>query len=82
VRNAPKTGTQVGVIGPTDNPTLTVICQVHGEHISDSYYPGIDSYVWDKVEWNGGTAYIADPYIMTPSSSQNLYSDPPIWRCS
>jgi hypothetical protein len=84
VRSVPNAGpgTQVGVIGPTDNPTLTVICQVHGEHITDSYYSFIDSYVWDKVEWNGGTAYIADPYLKTPNSNANTYSDPPIWRCS
>ena len=84
VRNVPSAGpgTQVGVIGATSNPTLTVICQVHGEHITDSYYSSIDSYVWDKVQWNGGTAYIADPYLTTPNSNANTYSDPPIWRCS
>ena len=82
VRGAPDTSTRVATIGANDNPTITVVCQVHGEHISDTYYKNIDSYVWDKVEWEGGYAYIADPYLTTPNSNQNTYSDPPIWRCS
>jgi hypothetical protein len=82
VRNGPSAGTEVGVIKPSSDPTITVICQVHGEHISDSYYSFIDSYVWDKVQWKGGTAYIADPYLSTPNSNKNTYSDPTIWRCS
>lgn len=84
VRSAPNTGsgTLVDTIKPTENPTVTVICQVHGEHISDSYYTKIDSYVWDKVQWNGGTAYIADPYLTTKNSLSNDYSDPPLWRCT
>jgi len=84
VRNGPSSGagTQVDVIQPASTPTITVICQVHGAHITDSYYSFINSYVWDKVEWKGGTAYIADPYLATPKSNANTYSDPPIWRCS
>ncbi|NSC24702.1 hypothetical protein FM076_27515 [Streptomyces albus subsp. chlorinus] len=81
VRNEPstRTGGRAGQIPPGDTPMLKVICQVEGtEETHDTY--NWKSKVWDRIEWNGKTAYISDLWVGTSKHREGQFS-PEVWPC-
>ncbi|MGI5347878.1 fibronectin type III domain-containing protein [Streptomyces sp. CA-250714] len=81
VRSEPTTqgGTRRGSIPAGETPELKVICQVKGspeEH--DTYKWKSD--VWDRIEWDGGPAYISDLWVGTSNHKEGKFS-PEVWPC-
>jgi hypothetical protein len=83
----------VGQIPQGSGQAVTVICQTAGVSFADPVQTWKTTDIWDKIEWNGGTAYVLDLYIDTPASAGygstaagappgDVFSDPPLWHCS
>ncbi|MEV5750771.1 hypothetical protein AB0L00_23355 [Actinoallomurus sp. NPDC052308] len=85
VRAAPDQGSaSVGTITAGGQPTVPVICQVTGGSVTDPVDSTVHGRIWDRITWNGGTAYLSDLYVHTPRSAAGDYgafSDPPLWHC-
>jgi serine/threonine-protein kinase PknK len=84
----------IGYIPAGSNQPLTVICQVASQTYSDPFQTWKTTDIWDRIAWNGSTAYVLDLYIATPNSAgygskaadaQTYPGDrfsPPLWTCS
>jgi streptogramin lyase len=85
VRSGPRTdAAQLGSVPAGQTPTLTVACQVHGGSAQDPADVTLHGDLWDRVDWNGTTAYISDLYVATPQSRAGHYEtfSDPLWQCS
>jgi serine/threonine-protein kinase PknK len=74
----------VGTVARGQSPAVTVQCQVQGAVATDPFDEASGD-IWDRVSWNGQTAYISDMYVNTASSQArnfNAFTDPPLWQCS
>ncbi|MBO8188652.1 fibronectin type III domain-containing protein [Streptomyces spirodelae] len=82
VRSQPSTtaGTRKGKIPAGQTPQLKVVCQVRGTMETHDTY-GWKSNVWDRIEWEGGTAYISDLWVGTSNHKKGDYS-PEVWPCN
>ncbi|MFD1934180.1 hypothetical protein ACFSKW_22180 [Nonomuraea mangrovi] len=67
IQCGPQGGCEVGRIPKGQYRSLTVICQTKGRSVSESE-SGESSDVWNRIEWNGGVAYISDTLMAIPGS--------------
>ncbi|PZG42612.1 hypothetical protein C1I98_19610 [Spongiactinospora gelatinilytica] len=65
IQCGPQGGCEVGKIPKGEYRSLTVICQTKGKTITDNEQGGTSD-VWNRIEWNGGVAYISDTLMATP----------------
>ncbi|OEU99558.1 hypothetical protein AN217_19005 [Streptomyces qinglanensis] len=81
IRSKPSTteGTRLGHVPSGQTPALTVLCQTTGTRETHDTH-GWQSNKWDRIEWNGRTAYISDLWVYATESEQDSYN-PEVWRC-
>ncbi|MEU7314757.1 fibronectin type III domain-containing protein [Streptomyces sp. NPDC007083] len=81
IRSKPSTteGTRLGHVPSGQTPVLTVLCQTTGTRETHDTY-GWQSDKWDRIEWNGRTAYISDLWVYATKTEQDSYN-PEVWRC-
>ncbi|RBQ19515.1 hypothetical protein DP939_12190 [Spongiactinospora rosea] len=77
IQCGPQGGCEVGRIPKGEYRSLTVICQVKGKTITDNEQGGTSD-VWDRIEWNGGVAYISDTLMATPKGG---FPAAPLFQC-
>ncbi|MFG2005297.1 hypothetical protein ACGFNU_39740 [Spirillospora sp. NPDC048911] len=58
IRSQPKKDGQIGSIPKGEYRSLTVICQIRGESVTESE-TGETSAWWNRIEWNGGIGYLS-----------------------
>jgi hypothetical protein len=76
--------TPVGSIPAGQAPTVAVQCQVQAGTATDPFDHTSDN-IWDRVTWNGQTAYISDMYVNTANSlarNYDSFTGPPLWECT
>ncbi|MEU2604006.1 fibronectin type III domain-containing protein [Streptomyces albus] len=81
IRSVPSTkeGGRLGEVPPGETPPIKVICQVKGtEETHDSF--GWKSDIWDRIEWEGKTAYVSDLWVSTTRHKEGQFS-PEVWQC-
>ncbi|RCG29414.1 fibronectin type III domain-containing protein [Sphaerisporangium album] len=71
-----KTG-EVGRIPRGQYRSITVICQLKGDSVTEAD-SGETSDVWDRIEWNGGVAYLSDTLMKTPRGG---FPAAPLFQC-
>ncbi|MEU4696268.1 fibronectin type III domain-containing protein [Nonomuraea dietziae] len=67
IQCGPQGGCEVGSIPKGQYISITVICQTRGKSVTESE-TGETTDVWNRIEWNGGTAYISDTLMAIPGS--------------
>ncbi|MBO8197205.1 hypothetical protein JW613_02585 [Streptomyces smyrnaeus] len=72
-------GSRVGFIPSGQTPMLKVICQIEGSAETHDTY-GWKSDKWDRIEWEGKTAYISDLWVGTSNHRKGEFS-PEVWKC-
>ncbi|MEU6998555.1 hypothetical protein [Nonomuraea sp. NPDC046570] len=77
IQCGPQGGCKVGEIPKGQYMSITVICQTKGKSVSDEE-SGKSSDVWDRIEWNGGVAYISDTLMATPDGG---FPAGPLFEC-
>ncbi|PZG02236.1 fibronectin type III domain-containing protein [Nonomuraea aridisoli] len=78
INSCPTGNCQIGTIPKGEYRDLTVICQVKGMSVTETQ-SGETSVVWDRIEWNGGVAYISDTLMTTPRGG---FPAPPLFECT
>jgi len=86
VRDAPNTKhAPIGSFPKDSRAKIVVLCQEpNGEYIKDATVWSGVSYVWDKVQYQGGTGWVAGIYVSTPQVRAGHYTvpdSPKIWPC-
>jgi hypothetical protein len=78
INSCPTGDCQIGKIEKGKYLNLTVICQVKGKSVREDQ-TGETSDIWDRIEWNGGTAYISDTLMATPRGG---FPAAPLYECT
>ncbi|MFI7614663.1 hypothetical protein ACIBP6_25900 [Nonomuraea terrae] len=78
INSCPTGNCQIGAIPRGEYRDLTVICQVKGMSVTETQ-SGETSDVWDRIEWNGGVAYISDTLMATPRGG---FPATPLFECT
>ncbi|HEX2312240.1 MAG TPA: fibronectin type III domain-containing protein [Thermomonospora sp.] len=65
IRPEPKKQGEVGRIPKGQYRDLTMICQTYGDTVTEDE-TGETSNVWNRIEWNGGTAYLSVTLMTGP----------------
>ncbi|GAA2635129.1 fibronectin type III domain-containing protein [Streptomyces axinellae] len=81
VRSRPSSseGERLEQIPSGQNPGIKVICQTTGTQETHDTH-GWQSDIWDRVEWNGRTAYVSDLWLDFSNKQQGKFS-PEVWQC-
>ncbi|MFI7421350.1 fibronectin type III domain-containing protein [Nonomuraea sp. NPDC049684] len=74
---ATKTG-EAGRIPKGQYLSITVICQVKGQSVTEDESKETSD-VWNRIEWNGGVAYLSETLMTTPRGS---FPAPPLFECT
>ncbi|NRQ38371.1 fibronectin type III domain-containing protein [Nonomuraea sp. NN258] len=74
---ASKTG-EAGRIAKGQYLSITVICQIKGQSVTESE-TNETSDVWNRIEWNGGVAYLSDTLMTTP---RGAFPAAPLFECT
>ncbi|TDD04523.1 hypothetical protein E1294_50095 [Nonomuraea diastatica] len=78
INSCPTGDCQIGKIEKGKYLNLTVICQVKGKSVREDQ-TGETSDIWNRIEWNGGTAYISDTLMATPRGG---FPAAPLYECT
>ncbi|HEU5028919.1 MAG TPA: hypothetical protein VFV01_28680 [Spirillospora sp.] len=81
--------TSAGLNAPDDGSfpkgftgSVTVICQVTSDLVTDTDDPGLKSDIWDQINYGGRVRWVSDLYVSTPNSDAGTFSSPTVWGCS
>jgi hypothetical protein len=75
------TSPRAGSIPAGWNGAITVYCQVHGTSVTHDTY-GWRSDVWDKITYNGTTAWVSDLWVSTANHKTGQFSPQDVWACT
>ncbi|GAA4068530.1 fibronectin type III domain-containing protein [Nonomuraea soli] len=78
IRCSPSGSGDCGSIPKGTYQSITVICQARGKSVTEDQ-SGETSDIWDRIEWNGGTAYISDTLMRTPRGG---FPAAPLFECT
>ncbi|NUR88353.1 MAG: fibronectin type III domain-containing protein, partial [Nonomuraea sp.] len=78
VRPGPSKSGESGRITKGQYVSITVICQVKGASVTEDETKETSD-VWNRIEWNGGVAYLSETLMTTPRGS---FPAPPLFECT
>ncbi|MFB9203165.1 hypothetical protein ACFFV7_18340 [Nonomuraea spiralis] len=78
VRPAAAKSGEAGRIPKGQYLSITVICQVKGQSVTEDESKETSD-VWNRIEWNGGVAYLSETLMTTPRGS---FPALPLFECT